>query len=73
MKPNHFQAVFRAIDSDGSGMITKKELKILLEKYKVEATPEEINMMIEVCSQDAQKVKIKDSYITSLDRGLKYG
>jgi hypothetical protein len=41
-------------------MITKKELKILLEKYKVEATQEEINMMIEVCSQDGQKVKIKD-------------
>jgi Ca2+-binding EF-hand superfamily protein len=54
MKANHFQAVFRAIDSDGSGMITKKELKILLEKYKVQANTEEINMMIEVCSQDGK-------------------
>ena len=50
------------IDSDGSGMISKKELQILNLEEKLGLSDTDIDMMINFVSKDKQKVLKQDLY-----------
>jgi len=48
-----FQEIFNLVDRDGGGSITKEELGELMDTLGIDASPEEVDLMIrEVCLFD---------------------
>jgi len=48
-----FQEIFNLVDKDGGGSITKEELGELMDTLGIDATPEEIDLMINEIDQDS--------------------
>jgi calmodulin len=48
----HYQEIFNLVDRDGGGTITKEELGDLMDTLGIDATPEEIELMINEIDQD---------------------
>lgn len=46
-----FREIFNLVDKDGGGTITKVELADLMDTLGIDATPEEIDMMINEIDQ----------------------
>ena len=47
-----FREIFNLVDRDGGGTITKEELGELMDTLGIDATPEEIDLMINEIDQD---------------------
>ena len=47
-----FREIFKLVDRDGSGTITKEELAELMETLGIDATQEEVDMMISEIDTD---------------------
>ena len=47
-----FREIFNLVDRDGGGTITKEELGELMDTLGIDATPEEIDLMIHEIDQD---------------------
>ncbi|CAM9248217.1 unnamed protein product, partial [Discosporangium mesarthrocarpum] len=47
-----FREIFNLVDKDGGGSITKEELGELMDTLGIDATPEEIDLMIDEIDQD---------------------
>ena len=54
--------MFSKVDSDGSGMISKKELQEINKKQNLGLTDADIDIMVNFVSKDKQKIKQKDLY-----------
>jgi len=48
-----FREIFNLVDRDGGGTITKEELGELMDTLGIDATPEEIDLMINEIDQDS--------------------
>ncbi|CAM9355368.1 unnamed protein product, partial [Choristocarpus tenellus] len=48
-----FREIFNLMDKDGGGTITKEELGELMDTLGIDATPEEIDLMIDEIDQDS--------------------
>ena len=48
-----FREIFNLVDRDGGGSITKEELGELMDTLGIDATPEEIDLMINEIDQDS--------------------
>ena len=49
-----FQEIFNLVDRDGGGSITKEELGELMDTLGIDASPEEVDLMIREVSHDFQ-------------------
>ena len=49
---NEFREIFNLVDKDRGGSITKVELSELMDTLGIDATPEEIDLMISEIDQD---------------------
>ncbi|CBN74580.1 conserved unknown protein [Ectocarpus siliculosus] len=47
-----FREIFDLVDRDGGGTVTKEELGELMDTLGIEATPEEVDLMIDEIDQD---------------------
>jgi len=65
---SEFREIFNLVDKDGSGSITKLELSELMETLGINASSEEIDMMISEIDQDGSNDINFDEFVTVMSR-----
>lgn len=63
-----FQEIFNLVDRDGGGTITKDELGELMDTLGIDATPEEIDLMINEIDQDSNGSIDFDEFVAVMSR-----
>ena len=58
-----FREIFNLVDKDGGGTISKEELGELMETLGIDATPEEIDLMIAEIDEDNNGVIDFDEFV----------
>jgi hypothetical protein len=53
---SHFEDIFEAIDTDNTQFISKKELRQLIRKFRLDYTERDVDLMMEAASSDGDKV-----------------
>ena len=63
-----FREIFNLVDKDGGGTISKEELGELMETLGIDATPEEIDLMIAEIDEDNNGVIDFDEFVAVMSR-----
>ena len=63
-----FREIFKLVDRDGSGTITKEELAELMETLGIDATQEEVDMMISEIDTDDNGSIDFDEFVSVMSR-----
>ena len=63
-----FREIFNLVDTDGGGSITKDELAELMDTLGIDATPEEIDLMINEIDQDSNGEIDFDEFVAVMSR-----
>mmetsp|Transcript_10595 Transcript_10595/g.18696 ORF Transcript_10595/g.18696 Transcript_10595/m.18696 type:complete len:152 (-) Transcript_10595:80-535(-) len=63
-----FKEIFNLVDRDGGGTITKEELGELMDTLGIDATPEEIDLMINEIDQDSNGEIDFDEFVAVMSR-----
>ncbi len=65
---NEFREIFNLVDKDGGGSITKVELSELMDTLGIDASPEEIDLMISEIDQDGNGDIDFEEFVTVMSR-----
>ena len=63
-----FREIFNLVDRDGGGTITKEELGELMDTLGIDASPEEIDLMINEIDQDSNGEIDFDEFVAVMSR-----
>ncbi|KAJ8603847.1 hypothetical protein CTAYLR_000292 [Chrysophaeum taylorii] len=63
-----FREIFNLVDRDGGGTITKEELGELMDTLGIDASPEEIDLMIHEIDQDSNGEIDFDEFVAVMSR-----
>ncbi|CAM9156043.1 unnamed protein product [Chrysoparadoxa australica] len=63
-----FREIFHLVDRDGGGTITKEELGDLMDTLGIDATPEEIDLMINEIDEDSNGEIDFDEFVAVMSR-----
>ena len=66
-----FREIFNLVDKDGGGTISKEELGELMETLGIDATPEEIDLMIAEIDEDNNGVIDFDEFVAVMSRKVR--
>lgn len=66
-----FREIFNLVDKDGGGSITKEELGELMDTLGIDATPDEIDLMISEIDEDSNGEIDFDEFVAVMSRKVK--